>query len=161
MTKQQLIEDNMKLVTYIIQKYYPTFLSDEDIFQCGMVGLCKAANTFDESKSTFSTYASKCIINEIRIEFCKRAKHQDVFSLDYEYSNGTNDNVTLKDMIVGQDDVDCRPSVIYQRLNPIERKILDYKIKGMTATEIAPLIGCSKQNVSKKIRKIKSKIKRS
>ena len=159
MTIQQLIEDNMKLVTYIINKYYPTFLSDEDIFQCGMLGLCKAANTWDETKSVFSTYAVKCIRNEIRCEFRRRKKHKGVLSLDYEYNNDSDEEITLKDTLVGTTDVDfVDTQFIYEQLTPTEREIFEYKRWGMTTEEIANQLGCSHQNVSKHIRRIKSKI---
>lgn len=160
MTKQQLIEDNMRLVTYIIDRYYPTFLSDEDIFQTGMMGLCMAANTWDESKSAFSTYASSCILNVIKNEFRSRKKHDGVLSLDYKYSNYDKDNTTLKDVIVGQDDIDYADvDFIYENLNPVECKIVDCRRRGMTTSDIAREFGCSRQNISKKLRRIKSKIK--
>ena len=158
---QQLINENINLVYYIIRKYYPTFVDDEDITQCGMVGLCKAANTWDENKSTFSTYAGKCIRNEIKHEFRDRKKHQGVLSLDYEYSNGADEDITLKDMIVGQDDVDyVDTTFMYQNLNSFESEIVDCKRKGMTTIEIANQLGCSRKTVATKLRKIKSKIER-
>lgn len=159
MTIQTLINENMNLVYYIVNKYYPTFVGDEDIIQCGMVGLCKAANTWDENKSTFSTYAGKCIRNEINLEFRDRKKYHGVLSLDYEYSNDSDEDITLKDMVVGQDDVDyVDTTFIYQNLNPLECEIVDCKRKGMTTIEIANQLGCSKKTVATKIRKIKSKI---
>ncbi len=156
---QQLINENINLVYYIIRKYYSTFVGDEDIIQCGMVGLCKAANTWDEDKSTFSTYAGKCIRNEINHEFRDRKKHIGVLSLDYEYSNDSEEDITLKDMVVGQDDVDYVDiNFIYQNLNPLECEIVDCKRNGLTTTEIANQLGCSKKTVATKLRRIKSKI---
>lgn len=160
MTKQQLIEDNMRLVTYLLDKYYPSCLSDEDIFQTGMMGLCMAANTWDESKSAFSTYASSCILNAIKNEFRSRKKHDGVLSLDYKYSKYDKDNATLKEVIVGQDDIDYSDvDFIYENLNPVECKIVDCRRKGMTTYDIAREFGCSRQNISKHLRRIKSKIK--
>lgn len=159
MRNQNLINNNMSLVYYVIHKYYPTFINDEDIVQSGMVGLCKAANTWDEEKSTFSTYAIKCIMNEIRHEFRDRKKHKGVLSLDYEYDNDSDEEITLKDMLVGTSDVDfVDTQFIYEQLAPTEREILEYKKWGMTTEEIANQLGCSHQNVSKHIRRIKSKI---
>ena len=159
MESQNRIKNNMSLVYYVIRKYYPTYINDDDIKQTGMVGLCRAANTFDEEKSTFSTYAIKCICNEINHEFRDRKKHNGVLSLDYEYSNGSDEEITLKDMIVGQDDVDyVDTDFMYQNLNSFEREIIDCKKQGMTTVEMAKRFGCSHQNISKHIRRIKSKI---
>lgn len=79
--KQQFISDNVKLVYFIIQKYYPTFAHDEDIVQCGMVGLCKAAKKWQQ-KGKFSSYARQCILNEIRNELKLRAKRSVEVSLE-------------------------------------------------------------------------------
>jgi RNA polymerase sporulation-specific sigma factor len=39
----------------------------EDLFQVALIGLWKACKTYDETKSEFSTYATRCIENEIRM----------------------------------------------------------------------------------------------
>ena len=80
MNKNELIEKNMNLVYFVISKYYPTFIHDEDIVQSGMLGLCKAADKWDESKSKFSTYAGRCIRNEINQEFIRRKPFSKVIS---------------------------------------------------------------------------------
>lgn len=155
MTKQQLIEDNMKLVTYLIQKHYPTYLSDEDIFQCGMLGLCKAADTWDETKSAFSTYAGMCILNEIRMEFRKRKKHKGVLSLEYEYDDNAEGTIELKDMIVGDEDIDYVDlQSVYEHLDDFESKVFKYRKMGLTTTEIAKVLGCSQPKISRTLRKI-------
>ena len=38
MNKNELVEKNMKLVYYIINKHYPTYSYNEDVIQEGMVG---------------------------------------------------------------------------------------------------------------------------
>ena len=79
--KQKFIEENMKLVYVIIREYYPTFISDEDIIQCGMIGLCKAANKW-EKRGKFSSFARKIILDEIRNELRYRNKFSVEVSLD-------------------------------------------------------------------------------
>ena len=103
MMKNKLIEDNMSLVYFIINKYYPTYITDEDIVQAGMLGLCKAGDTWNEDKGAFSTYAAICIRNNIRMEFRGRGKHQGVLSLDYELPE-TEDGaiITLGDMVADE-----------------------------------------------------------
>ena len=100
MNRQQLIEDNMNLVYFIISREYPTYLQDEDIIQSGMLGLCKAANSWEE-RGLFSTYAGRCIRNEIRQEFVRRKPHSKLVSLEAN----VNDESTLGDLIVGEEDV--------------------------------------------------------
>lgn len=156
MTKQQLIEDNMKLVYFIVQKYFPTYIQDEDIIQAGMLGLCKAADKWDEEVSQFSTFASKCIRNEIRLELRNRNKHKDVLSLDYEITDSDGDGVTLGEMIAGDKDIDyIDVSSVYKQLTPIEQKIFDLRCSGLSTRAIGRELGYSRTFVWDKLRHIK------
>ncbi len=61
----KLVLDNEKLVYYVIKKL--GINKDKDNFyDIGMIGLCKAARSFDSKSDTkFSTYAISCIKHEI------------------------------------------------------------------------------------------------
>ena len=61
----KLVLDNEKLIYYVIKKLHLYKYLDE-LYDIGMIGLCRAARSFDgESGTTFSTYALPCIRNEI------------------------------------------------------------------------------------------------
>jgi RNA polymerase sigma factor (sigma-70 family) len=70
------VEENTKLVHFIINKYFGNGegyekqgFSRDDLFQIGCVGLMHAVRKFDESLGfQFSTYAGKLIIFEIKKE---------------------------------------------------------------------------------------------
>ncbi len=159
MMNKQLIEDNINLVYSAIHKYFPKCIHDEDIVQCGMLGLCKACNTWDESKSTLSTYAYQCIRNEIIEEFKRRNKHSEVWSLDYEYLL-KDEPVTLQDILVGDSDVDYFDmSPIYKELTPTEQLILKYRQQGLKPVEIGKKLDLSRQSVCQKLRIIRIKWK--
>lgn len=157
MNRQQLIEDNMNLVYFLVNKYYPTFNMDEDIIQCGMEGLCKAANTWEEGKSEFSTYASKCVLHEIYKEFQRRCRHKDVMSLGYPIATSDKDCATTAgDLIVGEEDVDYVDyESFYEQLKPKEKLIVDYRRMGLTNEEIANKLGCHENSVSRKVRELR------
>ena len=76
------VTSNMNLAYYIIQHDYPKFVNDDDIVQSAMLGLVKAANSFDPSKGKFSSYARKFIHGEIKREFKKRDIGVSVISLE-------------------------------------------------------------------------------
>ncbi len=60
--RDKLIEHNLRLVAYIVNKNYPESNEQDDLISIGTIGLIRAAETFDYSKGHhFSTYASKCI----------------------------------------------------------------------------------------------------
>ena len=153
MNRQQLIEDNMNLVYFLIHRYYPTYITDEDIVQWGMVGLCKAADSWDESKSTFSTFASKAILNEIGMEFKRRKKQIKALSLDYPMGE---EEVTFGDLLVGESDVQYIDiDDFYDQLTPRERECFDLLKLGMKPVEIGRTLGLSRQNVNYHLRNLR------
>lgn len=155
MTKQQLIEDNMNLVYSLISREFPTYIYDEDIIQTGMVGLCRAADKWDENVCNFSVFAWSCIRNAILNEFRSRAKHKGILSLDYEYEGvGNNARYTLADTIVGEEDV-CFVDCCEDKLTPLQRRIVELLKKGISSKEIAEILGTTEQNVSFTRRKIR------
>ena len=157
MNKDDLITENMKLVYYIVSKDYPTFIRDEDIIQCGMLGLCKAAQNWDESKAKFSTYAGKCIRNEINQEFIRRKPHSKNLSLETKIG----EEGTLADVLVGEDDVGYVDyDEFYTQLEPIEAKVLDLDTLGYDTDEIATQLGITVTKVQKTLRIIRLKWRR-
>lgn len=63
---QKVVEAGTRLVNYFVGLYAPGY-SRDDLVQSGFEGLLKAAKRYDPKRgSTFSTYASHCIMGEIR-----------------------------------------------------------------------------------------------
>lgn len=154
MTTQQLIEDNIKLVYHVINRKYPTFRYDEDLIQCGMMGLCKAANTWDESKSKFSTYAVICINNEMCKEFKRRAKYNETVSLNRLCFNETDDEFV--DFLIGEEDVDyVDVEAIIQGLSPKEKEVFHRLQEGWLPEDVTAHYGWSKQRTHQIMRKIR------
>lgn len=145
----------MNLVYALISREYPTYLNDEDIIQCGMLGLCQAADKFDESMGyKFAGFAWFCIRHEIIRELKKRAKYQGVLSLDYEVNGCDGDRCSFGDFIVGE------PDVLYvdsyeNKLTPIQRKTVELLKKGKPPKEIAKKLGITTSSVSFTRRKLR------
>ena len=60
--KKEIVEHNYRLVLTIASKYSSTFLSTNDLFEVGIIGLYDAIDKFDHKKGyKFSTYASSWI----------------------------------------------------------------------------------------------------
>ena len=157
MTKNDLIEQNMKLVYYIVSKDYPTFIRDEDIIQSGMLGLCKAAQNWDASKSQFSTYACKCIRNEINGEFIRRKPHSKNLSMEAKVGA----DGTLGDILPGDDDFCMVDYSDFQgRLSGLENEVLEMKNLGYRTDEIAYILDTSVVKVQKILRTIRLKWKK-
>ena len=155
--QQKLVEDNLNLVYFIVNKYYPTYIQDEDIIQCGMLGLCKASEQWDETVA-FSTYATVCIRNEIRYELRKRKKHNGCLSLDYVYRDADDETVTLGETIIGDENV---PYVnfdgFYDALSTRQKRIVDLTQCGLSTSQIGDALRVSNETIKTDIRKIKRK----
>lgn len=65
--EQELISDNLPLVTAIARRYQNSGIETDDLRQLGAIGLLKAIRKFDPSFNVcFSTYAVPLIAGEIR-----------------------------------------------------------------------------------------------
>ena len=64
------IEENLGLVHLCCQRFRGKTAEYDELFQCGCIGLIKAAKNFDSSRNIkFSTYAVPVILGEIRAFF--------------------------------------------------------------------------------------------
>lgn len=73
--RNTLIEHNMRLVAHIAKKYQNTDEDMEEMISIGTIGLIKAVMTFHPEKgSRLSTYAARCIDNELLMHLRNRKK---------------------------------------------------------------------------------------
>ena len=157
--RNKLIEDNMSLVYWLIHRYYPTYSRDEDIVQCGMIGLVRAADIYDETRGKFSSLATTCVLNEIRLELKRRRREDGVVSLDSP-GNG-EENASLMSVVSGTPDVDVDVVFLYgSTLNDREKLVLTTVARGSTPSELARQLGLTQQAVSKTYRKALKKIRK-
>lgn len=105
--RNKLVEHNLRLVAHIIKKYYQNYSGTEDLVSIGTIGLIKAVNTFDISKSIkLSSYASRCIENEILMHFRNlRKSSQDVSLNDTIDTDKDGNPLMLMDIIASDFDV--------------------------------------------------------
>jgi len=98
--KETLIKHNLRLVAHIVKKYNGAAEAD-DLISCGTIGLIKAINSFKLDKGTqISTYAARCIENEILMYLRVTKKHQQVHSLNEALGSDKDGNdIILADII--------------------------------------------------------------
>lgn len=108
--KDILIRHNLRLVAHVVKKYNGAAEAD-DLISCGTIGLIKAINSFRADKGTqISTYASRCIENEVLMFLRVSKKHQQVGSLNESLGDDHDGNeISLVDIITDdreQSDID-------------------------------------------------------
>lgn len=77
-----LIERNLRLVAHVVKKYQGAEVDLDDLISIGTIGLIKAISTFDSCKSVrLSTYAARCIDNELLMMLRSKKKYSKEVSL--------------------------------------------------------------------------------
>ena len=147
------------------KKYYAQPSDQEDLISIGTIGLMKAVDTFDSTrKARFSTYASRCIENELRMHFRRERRNGVVVSLQETLEAGKDDTaLTLSDVLQDgfcmedsceQQDEARRLRQLIEGLPARERKLilLRYGLAGqppLTQLETAKLLQISRSYVSR------------
>ncbi len=102
-----LIKHNLRLIVHIAKKYMQSAES-EDLISVGSIGLIKAIDSYKPNKgSTISTYASRCIENEILMLLRANKKHKACVSVDEIIAEGKDgSSLTLRDIIPQSEEQD-------------------------------------------------------
>lgn len=158
-----LIRHNLRLVAHVAKKYYTATASQDDLISIGTIGLIKAVDTFDPLRtSKFSSYASRCIENELRMELRRTRREGTQISLQ-EPLEGSDGQLTLADTLpdptVMEDRCENRADAVHlrklvEKLPPRERELLTmrYGLQGQkpcTQQEVAQRLGISRSYVSR------------
>ena len=161
--REQKIIDNMGLVHYVLHKYFPLYIDNQDNIQNGYVGLIKAVDSFDESTgNTFSTYASRCIFNEIAMDLRRRNKYAKDISLHAVLAEGNirDDPLTIEDVLSYEDDY--TPLYIQEFVHCLDEReitVLRYLMDGKTQKYVSDHLGMTGSNVCRIVKKMRLKWK--
>ena len=164
--KNKLVEHNLRLVAHIIKKYYHCVSDQDDLVSIGTIGLIKAVNTYNpDKKIKLSSYASRCIENEILMHFRNCKKSAQNISLNEAIDSDKDGNpLTLMDIMATEDciidDIDTKINLekLYTYMKEVlnEREIeiltLRFGLKNhtpLTQREIAKLLNISRSYVSR------------
>ncbi len=81
--RNTLIERNLRLVAHIVKKFESKTISQDDLISIGTIGLIKGIDSYNDSKKTkITTYAARCIENEILMYFRSNKKREADVSLN-------------------------------------------------------------------------------
>lgn len=165
----KLITDNLRLVYFCYRKLQTNALTvryKDDLISEGMLGLVKAANSFEPNRKTkFATYAVMCIRNQMLMFIRKLNKFAP-----YEVSlflpighDGYGNELCLADII--EDETQLQEEAIERMLlseftakqKPIDQKILSALNIGYNQREIAGQLGYSQSYILRRIQKVKQR----
>lgn len=171
-----LVEHNLRLVAHIIKKYYAVNVDQDDLVSIGTIGLIKAINTFDMDKNIkLSSYASRCIENEILMHFRNLKKSSQNVSLEDAVDIDKDGNtLKLMDLLSIDDDfadnLDKKLNLqkinkyLTETLNKRELQIINLRYglngsKPLTQREVSSIMNISRSYVSRIEKKALEKLK--
>lgn len=166
-----LIEHNLRLVVFLAKKYETSGYDIEDLVSIGSIGLIKGINTYKVSKNIkLATYASRCISNEILMFIRKNKKQKTEISFEESLNFDAEGNELHLEDVLGTED-DIVPKTFEKsmnkelldreinNLNPREKEIMTLRYglnnsKEYTQKEVAKMLGISQSYISRIEKKV-------
>lgn len=111
---RQLVEDNIKLAYKFFSAYN---IKDEDKQQELLFVYCNAVSSYNPEISSLSTFIYKCLFNaliKIRKEELEELKIMSEYTLESNFSNNDDNDLSLEDILGEEDD----------SINKLENKML-------------------------------------
>lgn len=163
--RNKLIEHNLRLVAHIVKKFDAAGDTD-DLISIGTIGLIKGIDSYKNNKKTkITTYAARCIQNEILMYYRSNKNRGNTISLNDSIGYDKEGNeINLIEMIKDKgmdlfEKVNIKNNIILlneylKLLNPREKEIIIkryglYNTREMTQKEIAKELKISRSYVSR------------
>ena len=139
----------------------------EDLYQEGLIGLYKAAITYDASmNATFNTYATVCIKHSIysslRIYFSKKNRLvRTSCSFDEVLTEQCPDSRTEPEkLFIEKESIRLIKESVDSTLSSYEREVFKLFLKGLSYEAIARLLSTTPKSVDNAIQRIRGKLKK-
>ena len=175
--RSKLIEHNLRLVAHIVKKYENSSYDPDDLISIGTIGLVKGIDSYKMNKKVkLTTYAARCIENEILMFLRKNAGRRVEVSFDEPLNTDYDGNELLLSDVLGteadvvmrplEDDVDlCLLASALDTLSPREREIITLRFglgggKEQTQKEVADRLGISQSYISRLEKRIIQRLKK-
>lgn len=99
--RNMLIEHNLRLVAHIVKKYDHNKEDSDDLISIGTIGLIKGVDSYSYKHGTrLTTYAARCIENEILMYFRNSKKYSKNISLNDQIGFDKDGNeITFLDIL--------------------------------------------------------------
>lgn len=177
-SRNKLIEHNLRLVAHIVKKYETKDIDNDDLISIGTIGLIKAIDSYNLNKQTkITTYAARCIENEVLMYFRSNKKNNNVISLNDSIGFDKDGNeinlidviqdktIDIIDLLHNKDNIEDL-GLYLKNLNSREKEIIIkryglYNQREQTQKKIAKELGISRSYVSRIEKRALTKILRS
>jgi len=175
--RSKLIEHNLRLVAHIVKKFDNKNTDTDDLISIGTIGLIKGIDTYKKTpKVKITTYAARCIQNEILMYYRSNKKNHLTVSLNDSIGYDKEGNeINLADLLEDKqediiDKIQIKDNIkllnkYLDKLNKREKEIIIKRYglnneKDLTQKEIADSLGISRSYVSRIEKRALTKILR-
>ncbi|MBR6689968.1 MAG: RNA polymerase sporulation sigma factor SigK [Bacilli bacterium] len=175
--RSKLIEHNLRLVAHIVKKYDTKNEDTDDLISIGTIGLIKGVDSYSKKKNTrLTTYAARCIENEILMHFRNNKKRSKDISINESVGFDKEGNeITILDILktpapdfaldIHKEDNISDLKVYFSVLTDREKEIIKERYglddnDEITQKEIAKKLGISRSYVSRIEKRALTKILR-
>lgn len=169
---EQLCAEYKDTVRMLARPYFLIGADRDDLIQEGMIGLYKAIRDYREDhNSSFASFAELCIIRQIlsAINASRRQKHQPLNSYISLYRTPESGDRELLELIeqpggdpeerfISRETAAALRRVINTRLTPLERRVTELFLQGMTYRQIADAVPCPIKSVDNALSRVKRKL---
>lgn len=110
--RNKLIEHNLRLVAHIVKKFDNGNYDTDDLISIGTIGLIKGIDSYKSSKATkITTYAARCIENEVLMHFRSNKKNGNTISLNDSVGYDKDGNEVSLLEVIKDDSMDIADSL--------------------------------------------------
>lgn len=180
---EQFFSEHKVLVNKVCRSVFLLGGEKDDILQEGMIGLYKALQAYDQTKTaSFNTFATTCIKNQVlnAVKTYGNQKNRPLnngLSIDTEggvvvinsFEEGTNEENPFfyviqspepnpQEKMLSKERLAEMIAYINKSLSPLEKQVLSHYLLGTSQTEIATSLQLKTKSVDNAITRIKTKL---
>ena len=159
--EEVLVKRYLRMVRVCARPFFLAGGDSEDLIQEATFGLLKAIREFAPGHDAkFKTFAEVCIRNRIRsaVATASRSKHAPLNdSVPFE-SPMLGIEASPEDLYISREEEAERLTRLDQKLSPLERRILELFLHGLSYREISEQVGRPTKSVDNAIQRIRRKV---
>ena len=159
--EEALVQRYLRMVRVFARPYFLAGGDSEDLIQEATFGLLKAIREFAPGHDAkFKTFAEVCIRNRIRsaVATASRSKHAPLNDSVPFDSPMLGLEASPEELYISREEEAERLSRLSQKLSPLERKILELFLHGLSYREISEQVGRPTKSVDNAIQRIRRKV---
>ena len=149
------------IVRHVSRKYFLMGADAEDLMQEGFLGLLKAVRTYEEGKSSFTTYAALCINTAVITAVRRYAGDKNrVLNEGVPISDDAGKVPNPEDILIEDEGIKELIKKINEELSEMEREVFALYLQGLSNAEIRDRLDLSAKATDNALQRIRNKIRK-